>query len=126
MEREKIRNVLVQQYDDTKHKEHQQILARHKIIEDRKEYLERLNSAREEEEARRQEELARQAALAEQRRLEQEREERERRRQESEKKQIRDRNLKEKMQQISQTSHGQKVLKKLDEDVSIVLFFIFM
>lgn len=61
--------------------------------------------------------MARQQALAEQRRLEQEREERERKRALNEIQQIKDRHLKEKMQQISQTSHGQKILKKLDEDV---------
>jgi len=54
--------------------------------------------------------------------LDAEREEREKRRQESELQAIKDRNFKEKMQQISQTAHGQKVLKKLNEDVSI--FFI--
>lgn len=48
-----------------------------------------------------------------------EREEREKRRQESELQAIKDRNFKEKMQQISQTAHGQKVLKKLNEDVGI-------
>lgn len=53
-------------------------------------------------------------------RLEAEREEREKRRQESELQAIKDRNFKEKMQQISQTAHGQKVLKKLNEDVSIL------
>jgi hypothetical protein len=56
--------------------------------------------------------------LQEQKRLELEREERERKRQENEIQQIKDRHLKEKMQQISQTSHGQKILKKLNEDVS--------
>jgi hypothetical protein len=71
----------------------------------------------EEEEARRQEEQARQQMLQEQKRLELEREERERKRQENEIQQIKDRHLKEKMQQISQTSHGQKILKKLNEDV---------
>ncbi|XP_063232986.1 eukaryotic translation initiation factor 3 subunit A [Bacillus rossius redtenbacheri] len=116
MEREKLRAQMVQHYHETKNREHQRILARHKIIEDRKEYLERLNTVREEEEARRLEELARQQMLAEQKRLEQEREERERKRQENEIQQIKDRHLKEKMQQISQTSHGQKILKKLDED----------
>ncbi|KAJ8878273.1 hypothetical protein PR048_018850 [Dryococelus australis] len=116
MEREKLRAQMVQHYHETKNREHQRILARHKIIEDRKEYLERLNTVREEEEARRLEELARQQLLAEQKRLEQEREERERKRQENEIQQIKDRHLKEKMQQISQTSHGQKILKKLDED----------
>lgn len=77
-------------------------------------------SLQEEEEARKADEIARAAALAELRRLEAEREEREKRRQESELQAIKDRNFKEKMQQISQTAHGQKVLKKLNEDVSIV------
>ncbi|XP_078040933.1 eukaryotic translation initiation factor 3 subunit A [Augochlora pura] len=115
-EREKLRNAMVGHYHETKLKEHQRILGRHKIIEERKEYIEHINTVREEEEMRRQEELQRQQMLAEQKRLEQEREERERKRQQSEIQQIKDRHLKEKMQQISQTSHGQKVLKKLDED----------
>ncbi|XP_033340764.2 eukaryotic translation initiation factor 3 subunit A isoform X1 [Megalopta genalis] len=115
-EREKLRSAMVGHYHETKLKEHQRILGRHKIIEERKEYIEHINTVREEEEMRRQEELQRQQMLAEQKRLEQEREERERKRQQSEIQQIKDRHLKEKMQQISQTSHGQKVLKKLDED----------
>ena len=64
--------------------------------------------------------MVRQQALAEQKRLENEREERERKRALNEIQQIRDRHLKEKMQQISQTSHGQKILKKLDEDVKLL------
>lgn len=68
---------------------------------------------------RRQELLARKQMMEEQLRLESEREEREKRRQQSEIQLIRDRHLKEKMQQISQTAHGQKVLKKLDEEVCI-------
>lgn len=115
-ERAKIRTAMVKLYHETKELEHQRILGRHKIIEERKEYIEQINTAREEEEMRRQEELARQQLLAEQKRLDQEREERERKRQQNEIQQIKDRHLKEKMHQISQTSHGQKVLKKLDED----------
>lgn len=65
------------------------------------------------------EEMQRQQVIAEQKRLEQEREERERKRQLNEIQQIKDRHLKEKLQQISQTGHGQKLLKKLDEDVSL-------
>lgn len=65
------------------------------------------------------EEIQRQQVMAEQKRLEHEREERERKRQMNEIQQIKDRTLKEKLQQISQTGHGQKLLKKLDEDVSI-------
>ncbi|XP_050536416.1 eukaryotic translation initiation factor 3 subunit A isoform X2 [Daktulosphaira vitifoliae] len=115
-EHKKVHQSLIRYHHESKDNEHQRILARHKIIEDRKEYLERLNTVREEEEARRAEEIARAAALAELRRLEAEREEREKRRQESEMQAIKDRNFKEKMQQISQTAHGQKVLKKLNED----------
>jgi hypothetical protein len=37
---------MVMHYQETKSQEHQCILARHKIIEDRKEYLERLNTVR--------------------------------------------------------------------------------
>ena len=44
---------MVQNYHETKVKEHQRILERHKIIEDRKEYIERQNTAREEEEQKR-------------------------------------------------------------------------
>ena len=108
-ERDKQRAAMVAHYHETKVKEHQRILGRHKIIEERKEYIEHMNFMREEEEMRRQEELQRQQLLAEQKRLEQEREERERKRQQSEIQQIKDRTKKEKMQQISQTSHGQKV-----------------
>lgn len=115
-EREKMRIQMVANYHETKSKEHHRVLERQYIIEQRKEYIERVNTIREEEESRRLEEVHRQQMIAEQKRLESEREERERKRQQSEIQQIKDRHLKEKMQQISQTSHGQKVLKKLDED----------
>ncbi|XP_050310382.1 eukaryotic translation initiation factor 3 subunit A [Anthonomus grandis grandis] len=116
LEREKLRSVMVQTYHENKVKEHQKILQRHKIIEDRKEYIERLNTVREEEEQKRLEEIQRQQMLAEQKRLEEERQERERRRHQNEIEQIKHRHLQEKLQQISQTGHGQKILKKMDED----------
>lgn len=53
VEREKLRTSMVQNYHETKVREHQKILQRHKIIEDRKEYIERLNTVREEEEQKR-------------------------------------------------------------------------
>ena len=115
-EREKLRTQMVKNYEDNKHKEHSRILQRQKIIEDRKEFIERLNIEREEEELRRQEEISRQQKMAEQKRLELEIEERERKRHANEIQLIKEKSLKEKMQQISQTAHGQKVLKKLDED----------
>lgn len=60
--------------------------------------------------------MQRQQALAEQKRLEQEREERERKRAMNEIQQIKDRHLKEKIQQISSTQ-GQKFLQKIIKDV---------
>ncbi|KAL1498328.1 hypothetical protein ABEB36_009141 [Hypothenemus hampei] len=115
-EREKLRAIMVQNYHENKVNDHRKILQRHKIIEDRKEYIERLNTVREEEEQKRLEEIQRQHMLAEQKRLEEERQERERRRHQNEIEQIKHRHLQEKLQQISQTGHGQKILKKMDED----------
>lgn len=115
-ERKKLCALMVQNYHENKVKEHQRILQRQKIIEDRKEFIERLNTEREEEELRRQEEINRQHKLAEQKRLEFEMEERERKRHENEIAQIKEKSFKEKMQQISQTVHGQKVLKKMDNE----------
>ncbi|XP_046963681.1 eukaryotic translation initiation factor 3 subunit A [Vanessa cardui] len=115
-ERERARLTMVQHYHENKHAEHHRVLQRHKIIEERKEYIERLNTVREEEELRRQEEQLRAAAAAEARRLEQEREEREKKRHASEMAAMRERNLRERLAHISQTMHGKKVLQKLDEE----------
>ncbi|CAD7083732.1 unnamed protein product [Hermetia illucens] len=115
-EREKARLQMVENYHEIKDKEHHRILQRQKIIEDRKEFIEKLNIAREEEELRRQEELSRQHKLAEQKRIEQEIEERERKRRTNEIQAIKEKSLKEKMQQMSQTAHGKKMLSKLDEE----------
>ncbi|KAJ8737388.1 hypothetical protein PYW07_000659 [Mythimna separata] len=68
-------------------------------------------TVRKEEELRRQEEVSRAAAAAEARRQEAEREERERRRQESELAAMRERHLRERVAHISQTAHGQKMVK---------------
>lgn len=116
VEREKLRNQMVEHYHDNKEREHSRILERQKIIEDRKEFIEKQNIAREEEEMRRQEELSKKQKLAEQKRLEQELEERERKRHQNEIQAIKEKSLKEKMQQISQTAHGKKMLQKLDEE----------
>uniref|UniRef100_A0A182N4L8 Eukaryotic translation initiation factor 3 subunit A n=1 Tax=Anopheles dirus TaxID=7168 RepID=A0A182N4L8_9DIPT len=115
-DRERLRQQMVHQYEENADKEHQRILQRQKKIEDRKEYIERMNQEREEEEMRQQEEQARMHKLAEQRRLEAENEERERKRQENEMAMMKERNMKEKIEQIKQTATGQKLLKKLDEE----------
>lgn len=75
--------------------------------------------------------MLRQQALAEHKRLEQEREERERKRALNEIQQIKDRHLKEKIQQISQTTQGQKILSKIKDvsscvtlnNVQLLIFF---
>lgn len=114
-ERETLRAQMVALYHENKVREHQSILIRQQLIEDRKEHIERLNTEREQEEERRQEELQRQQKMAEQKRLEQEAEEREKKRHENELKQIKSRTMAEKIQQISQTTHGQKILKLIEE-----------
>lgn len=114
-ERERIRAQIVRSYHETKKMEHQRILQRQKMIEDLKETIERKNNEREEEELRRQEEEVRRQKMAEQKRLELEQEEREKKRVANELQQIKEKSLKEKMAQISQTTTGQKMLKKLDE-----------
>ncbi|XP_005182538.1 eukaryotic translation initiation factor 3 subunit A [Musca domestica] len=115
-QRAKLRTQMVQHYHEIKDREHQRILQRQKIIEDRKEFIEKQNNAREEEEARRLEEEARKAKLAEQKRLEQENEERERKRHQNEIQAIKEKSLKEKVEQIAQTAHGKKILKTLDAE----------
>ncbi|XP_055616530.1 eukaryotic translation initiation factor 3 subunit A [Toxorhynchites rutilus septentrionalis] len=115
-ERERLRTQMVKNYEENMVKEHQRILQRQKKIEDRKEYIERVNLEREEEELRLQEEAARQQKLVEMRRLEQENEEREKKRQENEIQMIKERNMKDKIDQIKQTATGQKMLKKYDEE----------
>ncbi|XP_058811858.1 eukaryotic translation initiation factor 3 subunit A isoform X2 [Topomyia yanbarensis] len=115
-ERERLRTQMVKHYEDNMVKEHQRILQRQKKIEDRKEYIERVNLKREEEELRLQEEAARLQKLAEMKRLELENEERERKRQEYEIQVIKERNMKDKIDQIKQTASGLKMLKKFDEE----------
>ncbi|XP_073948086.1 eukaryotic translation initiation factor 3 subunit a isoform X2 [Choristoneura fumiferana] len=116
-ERERARAHMVAHYHEHKHADHQRVLQRHKIIEERKEYIERLNTVREEEELRRQEEQLRIAAAAEARRQEAEREEREKRRHASEMAAVRERHLRERIAHISQSDVGKRVLSKLDEEV---------
>ncbi|KAG7303188.1 Eukaryotic translation initiation factor 3 subunit A [Plutella xylostella] len=113
---ERARAAMLAHYRESAAADHARVLQRHKIIEERKEYIERLNTRREEEELRRQEEAMRQQAAAEARRLEAEREEREKKRHASELAAMRERHLRERMALISQSSHGKKVLQKLDEE----------
>lgn len=113
-EREKLRSAMVQNYQDNRLKEHQNILNRQKLIEERKDYIQRMNSEREEEENRKLEELQRQQKLAEQKRLELEMEERERKRAETELQKIKSHTVSERIKEISRMSHGQQLLKIIE------------
>ncbi|CAH0394207.1 unnamed protein product [Bemisia tabaci] len=114
--REERHEKLVKYYLANARKEHLSILNRHKIIEERKMYVEKMNLQREEADQRKAEERNRRLALAEKERLEKEQKERERKRKENEMRQQQDQILKDKMAAISQKSYGQKMLKKLDEE----------
>ena len=54
IENAKLRTKIVEAYHSSKQRDHQRILARHKIIEERKEYLEKLSMHREAEEVKKQ------------------------------------------------------------------------
>lgn len=112
-EREALRTQMVQQYHATKKAEHQRILSRQKIIEERKEYIERLNIEFQEEEQRRQDEQTRAAKKAEQKRLEAEQEERARKRTANEAQAQKERTAKEKTQVV--TTHEQTAQKEAEE-----------
>lgn len=112
-ERETLRTQMVKQYHATKKAEHQRILSRQKIIEERKEYIERLNIEYQEEEQRRQEEQTRAAKKAEQKRLEAEKEERDRKRSANEAQAQKERSAKEKTTQVSQVE--QTAQKEADD-----------
>merc|ERR1712018_189987 len=115
IENNALRNKIVEAYHASKNRDHQRILARQKLIEDRKVYFEELNNHREKEEARKKaKELEEQQKLEEER-LKQEREERERQRNQEQLREIQRKHIEEKMQQIAQTEIGKKVLNKMDE-----------
>lgn len=117
--REAIRSRMITQYHENKVREHQNILIRQKLIEERKEKIERLNIEREEAELRAQEEQLRQQKLAEQKRLELEAESREKKRRDNEHKQITSQTFMQKLQIMSKTSQGQKLLKIMEEKGSV-------
>jgi translation initiation factor 3 subunit A len=115
VENNALRQKIVEAYHNSKARDHQRILGRHKIIEERKEYLEKLNIHREAEEARKTELALREQQKLEEDRLKQERDERERQRTQEQLREIQKKHIEEKMQQIAQTDIGKKVLGKLDE-----------
>ncbi|KAG7173693.1 Eukaryotic translation initiation factor 3 subunit A-like 2, partial [Homarus americanus] len=115
-EMEPMRAQTIQFYQQTKLREHAKILQRQHIIEERKEMLENQNLEREESIRRAQEEQLKKQKEEEQQRLEREASRREKARQEEQLKQIQTKQIKDRLLQISQTSYGQKMMEKFDEE----------
>ena len=97
-------------------RDHQRLLARHKIIEERKEWLEKYNTAQQEAaiESKRKE-MERQKA-EEAKRLAQEREEREKQRKENEIRDIQAKHTRDKIAQLANTDIGRKVLEGMAQE----------
>merc|ERR1712203_910187 len=116
IENNALRQKIVDAYHQSKKRDHQRILERHKLIEERKEYLERLSISRTEEEQRKQENALLEKQRQEAARLAQEREEMERAKHEEKLREIQQQHMKEKIQQIMQTKIGQSVVEKMTEE----------
>merc|ERR1719466_146632 len=119
VESAELRQRITEAYHQSKVRDHQRLLARHKIIEERKEWLGKYNNERQEAaiESKRKE-IERQKA-EEAKRLQIEREERERQRKENEIKDIQAKHTRDKIAQLANTEIGQKVLDGMKaEDIA--------
>merc|ERR1711899_20348 len=116
IENNALRQKIVDAYHQSKKRDHQRILERHKLIEERKEYLERLSISRTEEEQRKQENALLEKQRQETARLAQEREEMEKARAKEKLLEIQQQHMKEKIQQIMQTQIGRTVVERMDEE----------
>jgi len=110
-----LRQKIVEAYHQSKQRDHQRILGRHKAIEERKEYLEKLSVHREAEEQRKADQIKRERQEAEERRLRAEKEARDRLVAQQKMDQIKQDHITEKISQIKQTEVGKKMLSKMDE-----------
>jgi len=115
-EMEGLRAQTIQMYQQTKAREHMKILQRQHIIEERKEMLENQNLEREETIRRAHEETIKKQKEQEQQRLESEARRREKLRQEEQLKQIQRKQITDKLTLMKQTSYGQKMIEKFDEE----------
>ncbi|XP_040583278.1 eukaryotic translation initiation factor 3 subunit A [Lepeophtheirus salmonis] len=115
LENNVLRNKIIESYHQSKQRDHERVLQRQKAIEDRKELLEKKAYDLAVEEEYKKEEQLREQQILEEKRLQAEREEREERKKEEEIRQIQQRHIKEKVNQIAQTDIGKKVLEKMDE-----------
>merc|ERR1712130_60501 len=116
VESAELRQRITEAYHQSKVRDHQRLLARHKIIEERKEWLEKVNTAQQEAaiEKTRQDMERRKAEEA--KRLKDEQEEREKVRKENEIKAIQAKHQKDKIAQLANTEIGKKVLDKMEAE----------
>merc|ERR1712168_1209083 len=115
-QKEDVRFNIAQCYKQTARREHENILKRRLIIEERKEQLENLNEAKEQADAKNAREQARVVYEAEMARLVREADEREQQRRREEEKEIKKKATKEKLEQLKQTAYGAKFIAEMDEN----------
>merc|ERR1712183_262396 len=116
VESAELRQRITEAYHQSKVRDHQRLLARHKIIEERKEWLEKYNNAQQEAaiESKRKEMEKQKAEEA--KRLQIEREERERQRKENEIRDIQAKHTRDKIAQLANTDIGRKVLEGMAQE----------
>ncbi|XP_064630088.1 eukaryotic translation initiation factor 3 subunit A-like [Lineus longissimus] len=114
--REELRAHIIETYRHVSKREHQRILLRRQIIEDRKEQLENINVQREHEENQKLEDERKKQMDAEKERLEREMEQRARQRLLEERKEIAKRHAKEKLEQLKKSEIGAKAFRDIDEE----------
>jgi len=107
-------NELVAHYNRTKVRDHQKILKRKQIIEQRKEEIETLNMERELKEQRAVQQQEEAAKVAEQARLTKEQQEREAKRKEEIEKEEKRKNANDRLELFRKSEIGQKILKDID------------
>merc|ERR1712173_358826 len=119
VESAELRQRITEAYHQSKVRDHQRLLARHKIIEERKEWLEKYNNAQQEAAIESKRKEMEKQKLEEAKRLQIEREERERQRKENEIKDIQAKHTRDKIAQLANTEIGQKVLDGMKaEDIA--------
>jgi len=116
VENAELRKRIVDAYHSSKSRDHLRLLARHDIIEKRKEYLEKCNTEQQKEKMKQQEIREMEKKKQEQQRLKEEWEKREKRRKEEEIRDIQIKHTMDKIAQLKNTEVGKKILDKMNED----------
>merc|ERR1712002_371251 len=119
LETQELRTKITEAYHQSKVRDHQRLLARHKIIEERKEWLEKYNNAQQEAAIESKRKEMEKQKLGEAKRLQIEREERERQRKENEIRDTQAKHTRDKIAQLANTEIGKKVLDGMKaEDIA--------